>query len=158
MSPPYTPRQGQFLAYIQMYTEIHKRPPSESDMQAYFQVSPPSVHQMIIGLENRGLISRTPGQPRSIRVLVPPKQLPSPDSRSIPGTVVPTFTAIFPHIARWVVEGGCVQLGQLSNTGSKVSAIKETGVAWEATRDYSDMDDLLRDLDKGIAQWVREHE
>ncbi len=45
-------------------------------MQAYFGVSAPSVHQMIVTLERKGLISRVPGQARSVRVLVPREQLP----------------------------------------------------------------------------------
>ena len=39
-------------------------------MQRYFQVTPPSVHQMVLGLESKRLIARTPGKSRSIRLLV----------------------------------------------------------------------------------------
>ena len=45
-------------------------------MQRHFQVSPPSVHQMIQTLERNGLIRRQPGVPRSIQILVAPKDLP----------------------------------------------------------------------------------
>jgi DNA-binding MarR family transcriptional regulator len=45
-------------------------------MQRYFQVSAPSVHQMVVTLEKRGLIARVPGQARTIRVLLPPDELP----------------------------------------------------------------------------------
>jgi len=45
-------------------------------MQQYFQVSPPSVHQMVLTLEKRGLIERTPGAARSIRILMPADELP----------------------------------------------------------------------------------
>ncbi|HLI34959.1 MAG TPA: MarR family transcriptional regulator [Terriglobia bacterium] len=76
MANPFTRKQGQHLAFIHDYTKIHKRPPAEADMQRYFNVSPPSVHQMILGLEVQGLIARAPGQPRSIRVLIPPDVLP----------------------------------------------------------------------------------
>ncbi len=72
----WTPRQGQFLAFIYNYTKIHGRPPAEADMERYFRVSPPSIHQMILRLEERGLVSRNPGEPRSIRLLVPPEELP----------------------------------------------------------------------------------
>jgi DNA-binding MarR family transcriptional regulator len=40
------------------------------------QVSPPSVHQMILTLEAHGLIERTPGQARSIRLLIAREELP----------------------------------------------------------------------------------
>jgi DNA-binding MarR family transcriptional regulator len=45
-------------------------------MQRFFRVTPPSVHNMILTLERRGFINRTPGQPRSIRVLVRREDLP----------------------------------------------------------------------------------
>ena len=45
-------------------------------MQRHFGVTPPTVHQMVLKLEQRGLISRTPGKARSIELLVPPENLP----------------------------------------------------------------------------------
>jgi hypothetical protein len=45
-------------------------------MMQFFQVTPPSVHQMILTLERRGLISRVPGQARSIALRLPSKALP----------------------------------------------------------------------------------
>ena len=79
MAAKYTYKQGQYLAFIAMYTKLHKRPPAELDIQMYFQVTPPSVHQMILTLEARGLISRIPWAPRSIQVLVPKEELPELD-------------------------------------------------------------------------------
>ena len=72
----FTPKQGQYLAYIHLYTRLHRRPPAETDMQQYFRVSPPSVHQMVLTLERAGLIRRQPRAPRSIELLVDPNQLP----------------------------------------------------------------------------------
>jgi repressor LexA len=72
----FTPKQGQYLAYIYAYTRLHRRPPAEADMQEYFRVSPPSVHQMMLTLEREGFIKRQPGVGRSIELLVDPKQLP----------------------------------------------------------------------------------
>jgi DNA-binding MarR family transcriptional regulator len=74
--PRYTKKQGQYLAFIHHYTVVHKRPPAESDIQAFFGVTPPSVHQMIVRLEEKALIKRVPGQARTIEVLLPPEQLP----------------------------------------------------------------------------------
>lgn len=73
----YTPKQGQYLAFIYYYTLINRRAPAESDMQMFFQVSPPSVHQMIVTLEREGLISRVPGRGRSLVLNVPRAQLPA---------------------------------------------------------------------------------
>ena len=72
----FTDKQGQYLAFIFYYTKIHGCAPAESDLQKYFRVSPPSVHQMILALEKGGLIERVPGQKRSIRLLVERKDLP----------------------------------------------------------------------------------
>jgi hypothetical protein len=49
---------------------------AEADMQEYFRVSPPSVHQMVLTLEREGFIRRQPRTPRSIELLVDPAQLP----------------------------------------------------------------------------------
>lgn len=76
MKKPYTGKQGQYLAFIYYYGKIHGRAPAEAEMQQYFRTSPPAVHQMILTLEARGLIERTPGQARSIRRLIPPADLP----------------------------------------------------------------------------------
>jgi DNA-binding MarR family transcriptional regulator len=76
-SPPrFTEKQGQYLAFIHTYFLLNRRPPAEADIQRFFQVSPPAVHQMIIELERRGLIRRVPGQPRTIRVTLPEGELP----------------------------------------------------------------------------------
>jgi DNA-binding MarR family transcriptional regulator len=76
MKKAYTAKQGQYLAFIYYYTRIHGRAPTEAEMQQYFQVSPPSVHQMVLALVARGLIERTPGRARSIRLLIPHEELP----------------------------------------------------------------------------------
>ena len=75
-SPCYTAKQGQYLAFIHCYQKIHGRAPAEADLQQYFRVSPPSVHDMILRLEEQGLIARVPGEVRSVRILLPPEELP----------------------------------------------------------------------------------
>ena len=76
MNKTYTAKQGQYLAFIHYYSKIHGRSPSEAEMQQYFQVSPPAVHQMVLTLESRGLIARTPGRARSIHLLISRDELP----------------------------------------------------------------------------------
>ena len=63
-------------AFIHAYSRIFRQPPAEADMQRHFQVSPPSVHQMVLTLERAGLIRRTPGVARSVEILVEPEDLP----------------------------------------------------------------------------------
>ena len=72
----FTEKQGQYLAFIYHYTKIHRRPPAEWEIQQFFRTSPPAIHQMIVRLEEKGLIRKTPWQARSIEVLVPPNELP----------------------------------------------------------------------------------
>jgi len=72
----FSAKQGQYLAFIHAYSRIFRRPPAEADMQRHFQVSPPSVHQMVVTLERAGLIRRQSGVARSIELLVAPENLP----------------------------------------------------------------------------------
>ena len=76
MKKPYSSKQGQYLAFIFYYSKIHGRAPAELDMQSYFKVTPPSVHQMVLTLAANGFIERVPGEGRSIRLLIPREELP----------------------------------------------------------------------------------
>ena len=75
----FTKLQGQYLAFIVAYTKLNRRAPAEADFQRYFEVTPPSIHSMIVTLERRGLIRRTMRQSRSIEVLVPLNEVPPLD-------------------------------------------------------------------------------
>ena len=72
----FTDRQGQYLAFIYTYTLLNRRPPAEADFQRFFRVTPPAVHQMIVELERRDLITRVAGQPRTIQVTLRDDELP----------------------------------------------------------------------------------
>ena len=76
MTTSFTEKQGQYLAFIGNYTTMHGCAPAEADFQRFFQTTPPTVHQMILRLEEKGFISRIPGQARSIRLLIDPDELP----------------------------------------------------------------------------------
>lgn len=84
-----TARQSQYLAYIHHYTRLHGLPPSENEIARRFGVAGPSTHRMVLSLEARGFLAREPGQPRSLRVLVPPDDLPEL-GEARPGTFHPT--------------------------------------------------------------------
>jgi DNA-binding MarR family transcriptional regulator len=75
--PGFTPKQGQYLAFIYAYTLVNGCPPAQADMQRFFQVTPPTVHQMLLTLEKARLISRQPGTARSIAVQVDRADLPT---------------------------------------------------------------------------------
>lgn len=86
-SPQFTDKQGQYLAFIHYYTLINRRPPAEADMQAFFRVTPPSVHRMVVELEHRGFIRRLPRQSRSIQLCLPADVLPPLRPQSIESSV-----------------------------------------------------------------------
>ena len=75
-TPRFTDKQGQYLAFIYAYSKVNRRPPAEADLQYFIEVSPPTVHSMVLTLERLELITRVPGQSRTIRVTVPPADLP----------------------------------------------------------------------------------
>ncbi|HDH86679.1 MAG: MarR family transcriptional regulator [Desulfobacterium sp. 4572_20] len=62
--------------YLLYYTKIHGYPPAEADIQRYFKVSLPSVHQMVLTLKKKGLIEKDPHKSRSIQFLLPREELP----------------------------------------------------------------------------------
>ncbi len=68
----FTEKQGHYLAFIHVYSRMFRRPPAETDMQRHFNVSPPSVHQVVLTLERAGLIRRQPGVAR----LIQPEKIP----------------------------------------------------------------------------------
>lgn len=72
----FTPRQGQYLAFIHAYAQINRRAPAEADMQRYFQVTPPTIHQMVMTLERAGFVQKQPGVARSMKLLIDPEKLP----------------------------------------------------------------------------------
>jgi repressor LexA len=76
LAPLYTAKQGQYLAFIYYFSKIHGESPSEAELQRYFCVTPPSVHQMVLTLETKGLIVRTPRKARSIGLLLSRAELP----------------------------------------------------------------------------------
>ncbi|RUX12377.1 MarR family transcriptional regulator [Mesorhizobium sp. M2A.F.Ca.ET.042.01.1.1] len=75
-SPRFTEKQGQYLAFIWTYGLVNGRSPAERDIQRFFGVTAPSVHQMVLTLERAGLIRKQPGLARSIELLVEPDCLP----------------------------------------------------------------------------------
>jgi SOS-response transcriptional repressor LexA len=75
-TPRFTDKQGQYLAFIYNYTVLNGRPPAEADMESFFCVTAPSVHQMVLALERAELIRRTPRQARSIELAVDAAEIP----------------------------------------------------------------------------------
>ena len=83
----FTDKERQYLTYILEYTRLRGMPPAFADMQEYFEVTAPTVNQMIKSLDKKGFITRSPGSARSIFVNVPSEVLISaPKPADIPFT------------------------------------------------------------------------
>lgn len=67
----FTKKQGQYLAFIYYYSKINKIPPAQGDIQNFFNVTPSTVHQMILQLEKKNLIKRAIKTPRSLTINIP---------------------------------------------------------------------------------------
>lgn len=109
---PFTPQQGQYLRFIHDYIQEHGKVPSQSEMAERLKLS--SASGMLKTLESRGLISREPGNPQSLKILVPEHAIPPREG----GDQLPflgKFGELYPNLARWIATGGRLELG-LPNT------------------------------------------
>ncbi len=73
-----TRQQGQFLAFIREYMMRNEQglAPTHAAFQKFFNLTPPSVNSMLIRLEQRGFIRRSPGQARGIQLIISPDLIP----------------------------------------------------------------------------------
>jgi hypothetical protein len=67
-TPKLARSQARALDYLRRYFALHERAPAEHEFCAALQMTPPTTHAAILALEKKGLISRTPGVARSIRL------------------------------------------------------------------------------------------
>jgi hypothetical protein len=67
-----------------------------------------------------------------------------------------TFEAHYPHIASWV-QDGWIEIGRDDCSRSFLRAMDIGGMVWEGDEQYSSLDQALRALDEGIAEWLEEN-
>ena len=79
ITPAFTYKQGQYLAFIHYYTNVNGIAPAQADLQRYFRVSPPAVLRTLTQLEDQGLIRKQPGVARNLSLTIPVHQLSSID-------------------------------------------------------------------------------
>jgi hypothetical protein len=72
--------------------------------------------------------------------------------------MVQSIDVTYPTIARWVLEYGRIEIGQDDMSQSFIRALDEGGLLWEGQEDYATLDDALRDLEAGLAAWMREQD
>ena len=66
------------------------------------------------------------------------------------------FARDFPHVHKWVFGRGWIELGASGQVRSFARALDEGGMVWEGRRKYDTIEDALREMDNGIAQWLGE--
>ena len=76
-----THQQGQFLAFIREYMMRNSAgvAPTHAILQHFFNLTAPSVNSMLIRLEKRGFIRRTPGKARAIELVIGADEIPPLD-------------------------------------------------------------------------------
>jgi hypothetical protein len=74
--PLFTPTQARYLSFIHAYTEGFGMPPSEAEIAVAMKVQPPSVSGMLKTMVKKGLVEKTPGEPRSIEILIDTGEIP----------------------------------------------------------------------------------
>jgi hypothetical protein len=69
-----------------------------------------------------------------------------------------SFEQSYPFVSKWVKERGWIEIGELDGyRRAMVRALDEGGLIWEGKLDYASLDDLLADLERGLAHWYEEH-
>lgn len=79
---------------------------------------------------------------------------PRDEGQRVPGP----FEQTYPHIARWVMEHGWVEIGEDDSdySHSNVKALDPGGMVWEGERYYETVEEALQALEEGIAAFLRE--
>ncbi len=75
----------------------------------------------------------------------------------MPKNVVFDLAERYPNLAAWVFGGGWVEIGR-DYGDSMARALDEGGQIWEGKRTYRSLEEILKALDKGIADWLKENE
>lgn len=154
----FSDKQGRYLAFLYWYTKLNGRPPAEADFEGYLKDSPSAVHQTILSLEKKGLLQRTPGQARSLHLLLKPEEIPDLETGKQVHTIrSPAETSAYPGIAGWIKEhGGWIEIGYDYNTNTFARALDEGGMIWGGGHRRMFLEDALRALDSAIIEWEDE--
>src|SRR4051794_15006857 len=67
-----------------------------------------------------------------------------------------SFESDYPAITRWIKESGRVEIGGASFADSFVKAVNRDGLLWGGEREYTTIDEALKDLETGIEKSLEE--
>ncbi len=68
------------------------------------------------------------------------------------------FAEAYPNIAERVESDGWIEMGGAGYNSAFVKAIDEGGLIWEGNNRHQTIDEALRALDTGLAEWIRQHQ
>src|SRR5262249_10497860 len=63
-----------------------------------------------------------------------------------------SFESDYPAITRWIKESGHIEIGGSSFADPFVKAVNRDGLLWGGRREYTTIDEALRDLEAGIVR------
>ena len=61
----------------------------------------------------------------------------------------------FPHLWRWIVESGRLEIGPCPHTHSFIRVFDEGSMIWKGGRKYPSLDAALADAQDGLLAWKR---
>src|SRR3954470_17515622 len=67
-----------------------------------------------------------------------------------------SFESDYPAITRWIKEFGRIEIGGASFADSFVKAVNRDGLLWGGKREYTTIDEALKDLETGIEKSLEE--
>jgi hypothetical protein len=67
-----------------------------------------------------------------------------------------SFEANYPAITRWIKEFGQIEIGGASFADFFVKAVDRDGIQWGGKREYTSIDEALKDLERGIERSLKE--
>ena len=68
-----------------------------------------------------------------------------------------SFETSYPTITEWIKSSGWIEIGQDDESHSMVRALDEGGLVWEGKIKYKTLDELWRDLETGLVNWMQEN-
>ena len=66
------------------------------------------------------------------------------------------FASRYPNIDHFVFEDGRIEIGFDEYSDSFIRALDSGGTVWEGQQSYDSLDAALADLERGLAQWLKE--
>ncbi len=66
------------------------------------------------------------------------------------------FTHRYANINRFVFKYGWIEVGFDEYSQSFIRALDPGGLVWEGKQFYDSLDEAMADLERGLAQWMKE--